>query len=148
VLAAGQATDIQVLAKPDRTGEFTGTVSAKAPGGYSTEGNTVNVAVRAPVLAFDAEAPASAHIGFDMPIKFTVKNTGDMACSDTTISARVPEGTTFVRADNGGTASDAGNVTWNLGSLPAGDARTVVMVAKNSGAGTVQVSGSAAGACS
>ncbi len=146
-LAVGQSKEFKVCAKPNKTGAVSNTVSAAAAGGLTAAGNTVQTAIKAPVLAITAECPGGTTlIGREMTFKFTVKNTGDMASAGTMVTAPVPSNATFARADNGGAAA-AGKVSWNLGSLAAGAAKTVTMTLRNTGAGNVQVSAAATGGC-
>ena len=115
-LLPGQSREFKVCAKPAAAGPASTTTSASAAGGITAAGNTVNTTIKSPVLALLAECPDAEHIGHEMSFRFTVRNTGDWVSTGTTLTAPIPANSTFVRADNSGTAT-AGKVTWNVGGV-------------------------------
>jgi uncharacterized repeat protein (TIGR01451 family) len=62
------------------------------------------------------------------------------------VSAPLPAGASFVSADNGGTAA-AGKVTWNLGSVGAGETKTLTMKVKPTSMGSTPVTVTANATC-
>lgn len=146
-LGAGQSRDFTIAAKASKTGTFANTAEAMADGGLTAKSATVNTVIKQPVLTVDAQCSGNTLIGRTSTCTFVVKNTGDGACNNTILTAPVSAGTSFVSADNGG-ANNGGNVSWNLGSIPAGGSKTVTMQVRNTGAGTVTCSASVKCDCS
>lgn len=147
-LASGQSRQFSANLKAAKSGKYENNASASADDGLTANSNTVATTVTQPQLKIAAECPQGGAVGRggrNLTFKFTVSNTGDAACN-TTVTAPVPAGTTFVSADNAG-AAGAGGVSWNLGSLAAGASKTVTMVVKATGAGTVAATVSATCPC-
>lgn len=147
-LASGQARQFSANLKAAKSGKYENNATASADDGLSANSNTVATTVTQPQLKLAAECPAGGPVGRsgrNFTFKFTVSNTGDAGCN-TTVTAPVPAGTTFVSADNGGTAGPNG-VTWNVGSLAAGASKAVSMTVKAMGAGSFSASASATCPC-
>jgi uncharacterized repeat protein (TIGR01451 family) len=147
-LASGQARQFSANLKAAKSGKYENNATASADDGLSANSNTVATTVTQPQLKLAAECPGGGPIGRsgrNFTFKFTVSNTGDAGCS-TTVTAPVPAGTTFVSADNGGTAGPNG-VSWNVGSLAAGASKAVSMTVKAMGAGSFSASASATCPC-
>lgn len=147
-LASGQSRQFSANLKAAKSGKYENNASASADDGLTANSNTVATTVTQPQLKIAAECPQGGAVGRggrNLTFKFTISNTGDAACN-TTVTAPVPAGTTFVSADNGGTAG-AGGVSWNVGSIAAGASKTVSMVVKATGAGTVAATVSATCPC-
>ena len=71
-------------------------------------------------------APAQASLITPIPCRITVSNRGTASAENTRVSLRVPLGVTFVSASDGGQYQlEARQVVWTLGSLPAGQSRTL-----------------------
>ena len=56
--------------------------------------------------------------------RITVHNTAGADVEGVVVTDTLPAGTCFVWADQGGVSAN-GRVTWSLGTLPAGEARTL-----------------------
>lgn len=143
-LASGQARQFSANLKAAKSGKYENNATASADDGLTANSNTVATTVTQPQLKLAAECPTGGPVGRsgrNFTFKFTVSNTGDAGCS-TTVTAPVPAGTTFVSADNGGTAGPNG-VTWNVGSLAAGASKAVSMTVKAVSAGSFSASASA-----
>lgn len=145
-LTPGQKKEATVCAKAKRTGNFSSSAGAVADGGLTATSNNASTMVRQPVLTITAQCPPATLIGRQMTFAFIVKNTGDAVSTNTTMSSALPTGTTFVSADNGGTAT-AGGSSWNLGDIAPGASKTVSYVVRNTGAGSLSASASVRGDC-
>ncbi len=145
-LTPGQKKEATVCAKAKRTGNFSSSASAVADGGLTATSGNASTVVRQPVLTITAQCPPATLIGRQMTFAFTVKNTGDAVSSNTVVTSALPTGTTFISADNGGTAT-AGGSSWNLGDLAPGASKTVSYVVRNTGAGTIAASATVRGDC-
>jgi uncharacterized repeat protein (TIGR01451 family) len=114
-LAGGESKEKTVNVKATKTGTFSNTATAMADGGLKGDSNSVTTVVKKPVLTIDLKCPSQAFTGTSARFAITVRNTGDGACDDTVVSATIPSGTTFMSADNGGTAGTT--VQWVIGRL-------------------------------
>lgn len=135
-LAAGQSREFNFMAKAGKNGAYSNTATASADGGLSANAQA-STTFRQPVLAVKAECPGNNLIGRELTFKYTVTNSGDMACSNTTLTASVPG--SFVSADGGG-ASAGGNVTWNVGNLGPNESKSFTAKVRSTGAGTLNTS--------
>ena len=96
-----------------------------AAGTHGRGAYTVADTHSAPALVLskvDAGKPVGASSNVNYTI--TLKNIGNAAATNSTISDPVPANTSFVSAQDGGTFS-AGNVTWTGAALAPGDSTTV-----------------------
>lgn len=144
-LAAGQSREFRFTAKAGKNGAYSNTATATAEGGLSASAQA-GTTFRQPILAVKAECPGNNLIGRELTFKYTVTNSGDMACSNTVVSASVPG--SFVSADAGGT-SGGGMVNWNVGNLGPNESKTFTAKVRSSGAGTLNTSVTArCGSCS
>src|SRR5207249_351044 len=66
----------------------------------------------------------------------TVKNPGTAPATNVLIAGKVPDDTTFVRADQNGQFAD-GQVAWVLATLEAGASKTVELVLRAKSAGKI-----------
>jgi uncharacterized repeat protein (TIGR01451 family) len=73
-----------------------------------------------PALTISKTAPASVASGTNLTYTITYGNTGDTNATGVVVRDTVPAGTSFVSATNGGTLSEGGVVTWNIGTVNAG----------------------------
>jgi uncharacterized repeat protein (TIGR01451 family) len=145
-LASGQSKPFSVMAKAANAGEFKSGASASATGGLVAQSGVPVTVVKQPQLTVTCTAPAKVFVGRDITYTFTVKNPGNCAASGTVVSAPLPAGASFVSADNGGTAA-AGKVTWNLGSVGAGETKTLTMKVKPTSMGSTPVTVTANATC-
>ena len=100
----------------------------------------------APVLTLTKSVDrAVASPGDLLTYALTLSNGGDAAASAVVINDALPSRATFVSASDGGVVL-GGTATWGLGTLPAGDVRTVTLVVRLDAvfpAGTTVVTNSA-----
>jgi uncharacterized repeat protein (TIGR01451 family) len=71
--------------------------------------------------------------GDNVSFEITVTNHKDEEAANVVVTDELPNGLTLVSASNGGTVV-GGKVTWNLGSMPSGQVRTLTYTAKSSAA--------------
>jgi len=145
-LAGGQSKKFTSTVQASKTGRFENKATATGDGGYNAASAAVATVVKQPVLTLVAECPGDTKVGRDLVFKFTVKNTGDGDADGTILTAPVPAGTTFVKADSNGTAA-AGKATWNLGTLAPNASKTVSMTIKAGSIGSIAASASATAEC-
>lgn len=89
-------------------------------------GPPVTVPVRSdPALSVTkTAAPSPVAAGGNLTYTLSFGNSGNDTATGVVLTDVIPQGTTFLSADNGGTYA-AGIVTWNLGSLAVGASGTV-----------------------
>jgi hypothetical protein len=101
------------------------------------------VTIKQPALTLTAECPAGVQqLGRQGVFKYTVKNTSDVECAGTAISATMSAGPQFMSADNGGTSA-GGKLIWSIGKLAAGESKTVSATYRLMGAGQVTTNATA-----
>lgn len=144
-LASGQSKEFTLNLKATKTGSYQNGASAAADGNLKADSNKTTTVVKQPKLEVNIECPGDVLIGRDVTFKVNVKNIGDAACA-TTLTAAIPAGSTFVRADNGGTQA-GGTVSWKIGSLAPGESRGGTYTVRSGGAGTLNASVNASCAC-
>ena len=144
-LAAGQSREFSASAKATKTGEFVNTARAAEAGGLTAEA-TAQTTVRQPVLSVVKTGPKFRYIG--RPAKFEIKvaNQGDAPATDTVLTDTLPAGVEFVEASHDGKLA-AGKITWNLGTIAAGDDKTVSLTLKPNQAGTIRNTAVATATC-
>lgn len=89
--------------------------------------------------------PATAAVGSTMRYCIEVCNSGDMPAANVVLSDTVSRGTTYVDSDPPGTVT-GGTVRWQLGTLAAGQSKTVALDVRADVAGTVENRAEAAAA--
>lgn len=131
-LAAGAEGSRTVALKGTRAGKFDNNASVTADGGLSATSNTVSTALCQPALTVACSGGGNVYIGRNTSFCFTVKNTSDCAASNVVLNVPVANGQ-VVSSDNGGSAAGNG-VSWNLGTLAAGQEKKVCVTVKPTGA--------------
>lgn len=154
-LNPGESKEFTFTAKAGKTGKYTNPAKATSTQGVEAAAQA-SVTVVKPVLAIACITPAPKgtlldqqyveFIGRPFEVCWEVKNTGDAASAATTVSLPVPQGLTFRSATEGG-ANNAGTVTWNVGSLPAGASKKVCATFSGSAGGKYNFAAAAKGAC-
>lgn len=146
-LAAGESKTFNVSAKAARTGNFSSPASATSGCGADANAAAVATVVTQPKLTIAAECVDRVFLGRNITFTWNVTNTGNAACEDTTISAPVPAGSSFVSATGGGTLN-GNTVVWNAGTISAsGGKRTVSMTVSPTGIGTIRAAATADCVC-
>lgn len=128
-LAQGETKTVTANAKADKVGRYDNTATAAATGDITASSNKTSTLVKQPKLVVTCEPEPTEYVNRTETIKYTVRNTGDVACSNTQLVATLPNSLTFESATNGG-ASSGGNVTWNLGTIAPGGSTSVSVDAR------------------
>lgn len=144
-LGPGASKRFSASVRADKAGKFENKATA-AGDGMTADSAVVSTVVHQPAVTVDVECPENTLIGRELTFKYTVKSTGDSASANTTLVVTLPQGTSFVRADNNGTSS-GGRVSWNFGTLAPDDSRTATLVVRSTSAGSLQTTATAQGVC-
>lgn len=145
-LAGGQSATRSVQVKATQKGRFENNAQATAAGGLTAQSNNTSVTLTQPALALEVKCPTRVFLGREVCYEVTVRNTGDAAANNAVVTANLPAGATFVRASDNGTAG-AANVSWTIGSIPAGGNKTVTFCVRPGAAGAYAVNATATAAC-
>ncbi|MHC4985769.1 MAG: COG1361 S-layer family protein [Planctomycetota bacterium] len=144
-LAAGQAMTVRFQARANRTGDFNNTATVTADRGLTAQASA-RVVVREPVLALTKTGPALRYLNTNVTYQLTVRNTGDVAATNTVLVDSLPAGARFVEASDGGQLS-GGQVRWNLGTMAVGGSQTVSVTFQATQVGTMRNSASVSAYC-
>jgi len=87
-------------------------------------------------LGLTMSGPEQQFINIPAQYFITVKNVGTAPATNVLIADKLPDGTTFVRADQNGQFAE-GQVAWIVGTLEAGTSKTVELVLRAKGAGKI-----------
>ncbi|MEE8104966.1 MAG: hypothetical protein V3T86_05475 [Planctomycetota bacterium] len=143
-LTAGQTRSFTVMCKAAKRGDYSSAARATAFGGLEAATGTVTVSVTMPELSIVSETPERAAIGQKFQHRITVKNTGDGPSRKTVVEATVPPATDFISADSEGRI-EGGAVRWHLGTIEAGESKTVTLDLRARIGGEALVNASATG---
>ncbi|MEN6384330.1 MAG: hypothetical protein ABFD79_03945 [Phycisphaerales bacterium] len=144
-LAAGQSKEFNAVLKADKTGKYENKAVATSANGLKAEASTITE-VQQPVLAVSKNGPDTLYIGRTATYEIKVVNKGNSPAANTIVTDTIPAGVTAIKASNGGTVSGS-NVVWNIGSLPAGAAKTVQVSYTASTAGAISNTAKATASC-
>jgi uncharacterized repeat protein (TIGR01451 family) len=116
-----------------------------AVGGAVTQVTAVNATSL--IVATPIAAPAGSVVIAGIQYAISVANSGNSVATNVAVSDVLPPGSIFVAASDGGSFA-AGVVTWNLGSIDPGAARTVSVAVIPGGPGALtNVASASCGAC-
>jgi uncharacterized repeat protein (TIGR01451 family) len=130
-LAPGASRKIDVLALAKEPGTLASTGAVSADGGLRSTARH-EVLVGSAVLKVTMSGPKQGIVGRPATYVFTVANTGTYQAEEVELSdelpdpKKYPDAITFVSATDGGRLAGH-HVRWNLGTLPPGQRRTVVV---------------------
>ncbi|EIM72767.1 hypothetical protein A3SI_19451, partial [Nitritalea halalkaliphila LW7] len=96
-------------------------------GPVNSDPNEVTVETLANLAISKQSTTARAVAGENLAYTITVTNNGPSDAQEVVVTDPIPMGTTFVSADMGGMLEN-GIVTWNVGTLPAGETVTLSLV--------------------
>ena len=122
-LATGQSRQFSATLKASKTGKYVNKAVASSASGLKAESETTTI-VRQPVLAISKSGPDRRYLGRSITYEITVVNKGDAPAGNLVVEDRIPAGTRFVSASNGGKV-EAGKVRWNLATLMPNRSRKV-----------------------
>ena len=126
---AGNAM-VSVTLSADAVGEMVNTASAISTEGFTGDGSATTMVIPGSLTATKT-GPETANITDIVNYEITVTNDGEGALTDVTIIDTVPEGLTFFSGVPGPTEG----TTWNLGTLEAGESRSIMVAATADAAG-------------
>jgi uncharacterized repeat protein (TIGR01451 family) len=144
-LNAGEARQGAFVVRAQQPGSYTNRATAKADGGLSASAECTTV-VRKPSLAVTKTGPATMYIGRPLTYQITVTNNGDTAVPNVGLTDQLPAGVAFVSATEGGSGS-GGTVSWNLGTLAPGAAKSVSVTVRADAAGSLRDVATVRGTC-
>ncbi len=114
-----RAIEIKVVAS--QAGPLLIAAKASAAGGLAAAAEKT-VDVRQPMLTIDVRGPESTYAGTVAPYFFRVQNPGTAAADGVVVAVKLPAGTTFSDASEGGRfVSQSDTVEWHLGTVRPGD---------------------------
>jgi uncharacterized repeat protein (TIGR01451 family) len=92
---------------------------------------------KAPLVDVVKRCPKLRYVGREATFEITVTNRGEGAASNVVVTDAIVGGTEFVNADNAG-AREGNNIVWRLGSLRAGESKTLKSTVRCSQIGTIR----------
>jgi len=122
-LPKGASKEFTIRARAQRTGKFTNRATAMADDGLTANASATTT-VRQPVLTITKTGPKKLYLGRNFTYEVTVANRGDAVSDNTVLQDHLPDGAQFVSATHDG-SHDKGFVTWQLGTLAPGAAKSV-----------------------
>ena len=83
--------------------------------------------VKNPIITFDKKVTPEGKVKAGDTLTYTVKvrNTGEVSAKNVEVKDKAPEGTTYVKANNGGIKADNGEITWTIEEIKAGEEQEV-----------------------
>jgi len=117
-LKGGDTRTEQLPLTPRRAGQFAVRVTAMS-GALQSQATFVITVAKANV-SLNVQGPDKRYVGRPAEYKIIVKNEGDVDQTGVVIREKLPPELTFKLASNGGNYAGGGEVTWNLGTLRAG----------------------------
>lgn len=124
-LAAKETRTFTVAARCNEVGAKTNSVTVTADGNL-TASDRVTTNVVQPVLAIRKTGPADRKSGRPLGYEITVTNPGNSPVPAVVLEDPIPAGAAFQSASAGGVLQ-GNTVVWNLGTLTAGQSRTVTL---------------------
>ncbi len=122
-LAPGQSRSVQLVLTPRRSGQLVNRVTATADGGLREQA-THTLTAALPKVSISKSGPAFRYAKRPAEWNITVTNGGEVPVSNVAVRDQLPVELSFVQAGQGGQLV-GGQVVWNLGTLQAGEQRTV-----------------------
>jgi len=124
-LPPGDSRNFQLDLVAPKTGAFTNNFVAKAKDGVKAS-KSMKILVKQPKLQIAGTAPKMRYVGNRIDYSIKIKNIGDGVAKKLTASLKLPSGTKFDSADEGGRV--AGNtVIWNIGSMNPGESKSLTV---------------------
>jgi uncharacterized repeat protein (TIGR01451 family) len=144
-LEAGMTKQATINVRANNTGQFDNTATATADGGLTADANCVTV-VKKPELTVSKTGPNMRFVGRPAKFEIVVTNTSDVAARDAVLVDTLPPGVEVENISDGGQLNQ-GTITWQLGTLQAGGAKTVTMSIVSRERGVVRNSAQATAYC-
>ncbi len=121
---AGETKRVEVVLTPAKPGQFALRANVTADGGLADRA-TATLDARRAALDVAVSGPEKLAVGTEGVWEVRIANTGDVAVPGVTARATLPGGLTARGGSNGGRAALADVVEWEIGTLAAGEKRTV-----------------------
>ena len=143
-LVSGQVSNVTLTVKAPANGSITNLAKVSSP---TLDTNAVNnssapvVTATVPLvqsadLAATKTGPSSVFAGTNFNYTISVTNLGPAAASNTVVSDVLPTNVVFISASGGGT-TNAGTVTWTLGTIAANTATNLTLTVTAPVSGTL-----------
>jgi len=121
----GETKTIQIELAAGKAGTLLVKAKAAADGGLAADA-TKEVLVRRADLTVNAAAPEAQYAGNVAHYLLKVANAGNATAEEVTVTAVMPPGASFVDCDQDGHwMQKQGRIRWDVGSLSAGEGRTL-----------------------
>jgi uncharacterized repeat protein (TIGR01451 family) len=134
-LEPGEVRRIVLRVTPTQAGDLRQRIRAQAAGEEAVE-REVRLHVQDLKLALAANGPRVLYEGWPASFELTVRNEGADVVRQVRLTAVLPAGIAFVRADAGAVyAPETHGLSWDLGELRSGEARTVLWSGNARGSG-------------
>lgn len=135
-LKPGESRKMTINAKASKVGSFTNNATATADGDMSVASNKVTTTVVKPTLKITKTGPKMRYVGRPAEYTITVQNSGKVDARDVVVTDTMASGSQFSSASDGG--SQSGNtVRWSLGTLKAGQKKSVNVTVTASSIGKI-----------
>lgn len=144
-LNPGESKNFTVDAKAAQTGSFVNVADVTGDGIVAVS-NPVTTKVTKPNLEITKTAPEADYLGARFDYTITVTNTGDAVAKDSKVVDNLPSGVEFVSASEGGAVAGQ-TITWTLGDMAPGAAKTLVATVRGKEKGTHRNTAEASAYC-
>jgi uncharacterized repeat protein (TIGR01451 family) len=140
-LSSGQTSNLTLTVTSPASGTLTNTASVSSPTGDPNPTNNTSPPVTTTVtpvadVSVNKAGPANTFAGTNFNYTITVTNAGPSTASGVVVTDTLPAGAVFVFASGGGT-TNAGIVSWSLGSLSAGQTSNLTLTVISPASGTL-----------
>lgn len=126
-LRPGESQNVSLPLRADKSGRYELVFSAMA--GDVRADDTIPLVVVAPSLKLQIEGPRKRAIDRPATHQIRIDNLGTTAARDVEVTAVLPRGLKFVKANNAGRFDQRSNtVVWNLDELPQGESGAIELV--------------------
>jgi len=134
-LTAGQLRTLTLTLRADTTGTWTNSAAFGCTQGVTATASTTTVVVSAGQVSLTKTGPNQVNQAANAVYTIVATNTGTTTLTNTVVTDQIPAGMAYVSSVPA--ASVAGNtVTWSLGTLTAGQLRTLTLTLRADITGT------------
>jgi uncharacterized repeat protein (TIGR01451 family) len=127
-LAPGESKEVSFQVEAESAGEYSNQATATADRGLRAESSVVSVRARKPVIEITKQGPKRRYLGRSAKFVLEVKNNGDGPARDLVVTDEFSSGFTIKEASDGGQI-DGNSIRWSLGTLAAGQSKSLRVVA-------------------
>jgi uncharacterized repeat protein (TIGR01451 family) len=148
-LRAGETKTVKAQIRMLEPGEYVLTARAVGDGGLLAEDSGKRLVVRQGHIVLAAHGPEEEYVGLPIDYQVEVRNEGDARSREVILTASYPGDVEFIEDGSTNCERSTAKAVWRLGTLPAGEQRTVnLRLREVNGARTVRTVLSATGICS